>query len=339
VALIALAGIERSREPKNDPDPLSKRPPKISVLVAAKNEEKVIKRLLDVLIALDYPPDKKEILVVEDGSTDRTAEICQEYAKKHPRLVKFFHQEKSNGKPAAVNFIARKASGEVVGVFDADSVPEPDVLRKVASYFSDPQTVAVQGLIHPINARENLLTRAAAADQAFLNAVQRGKNRFSLFVQAIGPCFFIRKKALKRLKYWNENSLVEDIDLAVKLIREGKGVELAKDIGCWQECPPSLKCFVQQRLRWYRGILETAFEHSSSIIRFSRRAYDALMTLMSPIVNALALFGFLIFICSFFIPLPFGPLPFTLSYCCWLTLCLYFRHRLLFSAFGKGISN
>ncbi len=77
--------------------------PLISILVPVKNEEKVIGRLLEALMRLDYPQEKKEIVIVEDGSTDKTVEICRRYIQQYPKQMKLVHKPTSNGKPSALN--------------------------------------------------------------------------------------------------------------------------------------------------------------------------------------------------------------------------------------------
>ncbi|MGC9346151.1 MAG: glycosyltransferase, partial [Candidatus Bathyarchaeales archaeon] len=105
--------------------------PTFSIVVPVKNEEKVIGRLLDALLKVSYPADKKEVIVVEDGSTDGTLDICMEYAEEYPLNVKVLHRPFSNGKPSALNYGIKYAKGEIVGIFDADSVLAPDVLLNV----------------------------------------------------------------------------------------------------------------------------------------------------------------------------------------------------------------
>jgi len=78
--------------------------PTVSIVVPVKDEERVVGRLLRSLIRLDYPPEKREIIIVEDASTDKTFEICQRFADRYPDSVKFFHRDFSNGKPSALNY-------------------------------------------------------------------------------------------------------------------------------------------------------------------------------------------------------------------------------------------
>jgi len=101
--------------------------PAISIIVPVKDEEKVVGRLLNVLAKTDYPQDKKEIVIVEDGSIDRTGEICRKFADDHPGQVKLVRRSVSDGKPSALTEALKHVSGEIVAVFDADNIPYSNV--------------------------------------------------------------------------------------------------------------------------------------------------------------------------------------------------------------------
>ena len=101
-----------------------------SIVVPVKNEENVIGRLLNALSTLNYPADKREIIIVEDASTDNTLDICMNFAKEHNN-VRVLHRNFSNGKPSALNYGLKHAKGEIVAVFDADNVPDVDALMAV----------------------------------------------------------------------------------------------------------------------------------------------------------------------------------------------------------------
>ena len=102
--------------------------PSMSIIVPVKNEENVIGRLLKALANADYPQDKKEIIIVEDGSEDRTTEICRKFAEEHPSQVKLIRRTFSDGKPSALKDAFNHVTGEIVSVFDADNIPESDFL-------------------------------------------------------------------------------------------------------------------------------------------------------------------------------------------------------------------
>jgi cellulose synthase/poly-beta-1,6-N-acetylglucosamine synthase-like glycosyltransferase len=129
--------------------PSGKKLPTFSIIVPAKDEEKVVGRLLNSLLKLDYPSEKKDIVVVEGGSTDRTVKICSEYAAQYSDQIRLIHQSVSNGKPSALNYALKHVKGEIVAVFDADNVLEPDLLLR-RQRFSEPVcTLDGQLLLRP----------------------------------------------------------------------------------------------------------------------------------------------------------------------------------------------
>jgi len=198
--------------------------PTFSIVVPVRDEEKVVDRILKALFKLDYPPEKKEIILVEDGSIDKTPEICREYAKRHQNCIKFIRQHVSKGKPSALNCALKHARGKIVAVFDADNVPEPDVLLRAAEYFEDPSIAAVQGTPCAINANENMLTKFVSYEEAVrFRAYFQGKDALSLFVPLTGSCQFIRRDVLEEVGGWNEEALSEDMEMSVKLGQGGSG--------------------------------------------------------------------------------------------------------------------
>ena len=156
--------------------------PSFSIIVPVKNEENVIHRLLNSLSTLNYPINKREIIIVEDGSTDKTNEICMNYAKEYAN-VKILHKPVSNGKPSALNFGLAQAKGDLVAVFDADNVPAHNALITVVEYFKDSKVAAVQGRTASINPKENMLAQFIAYEEAvWCEAYLRGKDVLNLFV-------------------------------------------------------------------------------------------------------------------------------------------------------------
>ena len=163
--------------------------PKFSIIVPTKDEELVISRCLTSLLDLDYPKDKMEIIVVDGNSTDETRNICSGFVQKYGDVIKVINEEESKGKPAALNLAMHYVTGEIVGVFDADSVPEKDVLRKVASRFIDKQVMAVQGRTTSINEKKNILTRVIASEEkAWFQSLLSGREHLQLFVPLNGSC-------------------------------------------------------------------------------------------------------------------------------------------------------
>jgi cellulose synthase/poly-beta-1,6-N-acetylglucosamine synthase-like glycosyltransferase len=115
--------------------------PSISLIVPAKNEEKVIGKCLDSLLDLDYPRKKLEIIVSVDGSTDNTVKICRKYG----RRIKVIESEPKSCKAAALNEVIPKARGEIIGIYDADCIVDRNCLKEVAKNFENNETAGVCG--------------------------------------------------------------------------------------------------------------------------------------------------------------------------------------------------
>ena len=288
---ILFAGI-RNRQ-KRSYDNVSEFP-KFSIIVPAKDESAVIGRCLEALLNLDYPEEKMEIIIVEGNSKDSTGKICADFSDKHRGTVKIICEKASRGKPAALNLALPHITGEIVGVFDADSVPEKTVLKKIASYFQDQSVAAVQGSTISLNERQNMLTRIAAMeDRAWFQGLLGGRETLKLFVPLTGSCQFIRSGILKKMGGWDESSLAEDVELALRLTKNGSTVRYASDIVSGQETPGNLKGLVAQRTRWYRGYMEAALKYGSLLEKRSRKAVDAEISLIGPFVMIVCLASYI----------------------------------------------
>jgi len=279
--------------------------PTFSIVVPVKSEERVIDRLLDALSRLSYPADKMEIIIVEDGSTDRTLDICMKYAEEHRGNVKILHRTFSNGKPSALNYGIKCAKGEIIGIFDVDSVPATDALLNVCRYFEDAAVAAVQGRTLSINAEENMLTKFISYEEAvWCETYLRGKDVLDLFVHLRGSCQFIRRNVLERLKGFDEGVLSEDMEFSARLTERGFRIRYAPDVRCWQESPADLGRLFRQRTRWFRGTMEVAFRYGKLMAKPRRKSLDAEATLFGPFVLIASLVTYLAALYGFFVPIP-----------------------------------
>jgi cellulose synthase/poly-beta-1,6-N-acetylglucosamine synthase-like glycosyltransferase len=282
--------------------------PMVSIVVPVKDEEKVIGRLLDALLKLDYPSWRREIVIVEDGSADKTVEVCEKYAGLYPGEIRLVRRPISNGKPSALNFALKHVRGEIVGVFDADGVPSPDALLKMVKYFEDSSVAAVQGKLCSINADENMLTKFLSYEgEVQFEAYYRGKDALKLFVPLSGSCQFIRREVLEEVGGWDENSLSEDTELAVRLTEKGYCIKYAPDVWSLQESPASLTQLFRQRLRWFRGTMEVWLKYGCLVKKLDRRCIDAELTLAGPYIFIPCLMGYLITLYSLLISLQPNP--------------------------------
>lgn len=308
---ILTVGLRRLRhaeqEEEKTPRVNKKKLPTFSILIPMKNEERVAERSLNASLKLDYPLQKREIIVVEDGSNDKTAEICRKYADKHPNQIRILHKSGSDGKPSALNYAVKHTKGEIIAIFDADNIPEKDALIKAASYFEDPSTAAVQGTTCAINADENLLTKFLSYEEAaWLRTYIQGKDVLNLFVPLTGSCQFLRRNVLEKVGGWDEKALSEDVEMAAKLTEKGHRIRYASDIRSWQEAPANVVQFIKQRTRWFRGYMEVALKYGKLITKINKKTIDAEITLIGPYVFILSLAGYFTAAYSFVAPSQFS---------------------------------
>jgi cellulose synthase/poly-beta-1,6-N-acetylglucosamine synthase-like glycosyltransferase len=297
---ILAAGVESLRKGKGMPKRSEKsmKMPFFSIIIPVKSEQRVIGRLLDALSRLTYRRDRFEVIIVEDGSDDETPAICSEYSQKKSLDLKILQKPFSDGKPSALNYGLKEARGDIVAIFDADSVPSPDILTNVRCYFDDSNVAAVQGRTLSVNSEQNMLTKFLSYEEtAWCEAYLRGKDVLGLFVHLRGSCQFVRRTTLERVKGFDETVLAEDVDLSARLTERGYKIRYASDVQSWQESPAHVKQLLIQRVRWFRGTMEIAFKYGRLMAKPSRRSFDAEATLFGPFVLIASL---LTYFASFF---------------------------------------
>lgn len=296
---LLVIGIKRSRggkkHNKQQVHVSEKGLPTFSLIVPAKDEALVLPRLFNALLNQDYPMEKVEVLVVENGSTDGTVQVCKKAAQETRSVVKVVHSGDAWGKPSALNSGLQAATGDIVGVFDADNIPEPDVLRKVAGYFQDESVAALQGRTLIANADVNMLTKFISyEDAAWCEGYLRGRDALGLFVHLRGSCQFVRRTVLESVGGWDARYISDDFELSAKLTEQGHLIKYAPDARSWQESPAGLKEMFTQRVRWFRGAMEVALHYGRLIRRPNWKTVDAEMMLLGPFVLILSLLGYVL---------------------------------------------
>ncbi len=264
--------------------------PKISLIVPVKNEAKVIGRLVEGFKMAKYPKDKLELIFVEDGSTDGTYELLLRYRELDPRIKVVHLRENKEGKPKALNEGLKYATGELLALMDADCVPEPDLFLKAAYEHRRGKKVLV-GHYKVINAGESFLTKLSVFEEFLWRFMSIGRTRLGLSVPLTGSFSFVDRELVLKAGGWKP-CLAEDVELGVRLLKMGfKGYFL--DGFVWLETPRSMHALVKQRIRWYRGYMETALKHLDLLTKVPRKlALDNLLMLSTPFFAILTLFSY-----------------------------------------------
>lgn len=232
--------------------------PKVTILVAAHNEDRVIERLVRALMNLNYPEDLREVIIVDDASTDSTPAILERLKKEYPslRVVRRTEEERKRapGKPAALNRGLWEATGEIVVVYDADHAPDKNAVMRLVMHFADPKVGAVMGRCKIMNRDENLLTKLIYID--YLSGYLT--NEYGREVVHSLPAFggsncAIRRSILEAYGGFNERSVTEDTDITTRLILDGYRVVYDREALSLEEAPNRLTRFIRQRYRWAFG--------------------------------------------------------------------------------------
>jgi cellulose synthase/poly-beta-1,6-N-acetylglucosamine synthase-like glycosyltransferase len=229
--------------------------PRMSIIVPAYNEEKVIRTTIEALIDADYPD--KEIIVVDDGSKDRTLAIAMEYKDR----IKVLHKE-NGGKASALNMALLYSTGDIVVIVDADTISSRSGLKYLARSMADENVVAVAGNVK-IRNKINWLTWCQALE--YLSGIQimrRGLDYFGAIYIVPGALGAFRKSKLIEAGTYHKDTLVEDFDATVKVLRSGMIVEGSNKSIAYTQAPQTFIDFYKQRKRWYRGNLQILRRHS-----------------------------------------------------------------------------
>jgi poly-beta-1,6 N-acetyl-D-glucosamine synthase len=230
---------------------------KVSIIIPAYNEEVNAVKTVKNLLLQDYPDF--EIIFVDDGSRDNTYDVISKAFGDHPR-VKIL--TKSNGgKASALNYGISHSSGDYVVCIDADTQLMYDAIRQMMKYFNDPKVVAVAGNVKVGN-RRNILTRWQSIEYTTAQNFDRRAfdylNGISVIPGAIGA---FKKSAIEEAGGFMTDTLAEDCDLTMRMLRNGGVVRNCPDAIAMTEAPETLKQFMRQRFRWSYGVMQSFWKN------------------------------------------------------------------------------
>jgi 1,2-diacylglycerol 3-beta-glucosyltransferase len=236
--------------------------PKMSLMVSAKNEEAVVGKLVKMLLSFDYPQDLYEFWVINDNSSDRTGIILDELARKHPQL-KVLHRDGTakGGKSGALNQALALTTGDIVGVFDADAVASPDLLRKIVPLFEAENIGAIQVRKSISNADENFWARGQWTEMALDSYFQQQRIACGGMGELRGNGQFVRRLALDSCGGWNEETITDDLDLTIRLHLDNWDIGILENPAVEEEGVKKAIALWHQRSRWAEGGYQRYFDY------------------------------------------------------------------------------
>lgn len=263
--------------------------PTVSLMVAAKNEEAVIGRLVKMLCELNYPRDRYEVWVIDDNSTDKTPEVLDHLTTQYPQLKVFNRPENSSGgKSGALNQVFPLTSGEFLVVFDADAQVEPDFLRRVIPVFERGDIGAIQVRKAIIQAEpqfhsqeaKNFWIQGQMAEMALDAFIQQQRAAIGGLGELRGNGQLVRREALLDCGGWNEETITDDLDLTFRLHLSGWDIEVVTEPAVYEEGVTNAIALWHQRNRWAEGGYQRYLDYWRLILRNrmgSRKTIDLAM--------------------------------------------------------------
>ena len=269
-----------------------------TVVVPAYNESAGIEAAVRSLVASDVPV---EVIVVDDGSTDGTAELVESLRLPGVRVIR----QPNAGKPAALNTGIRAASFEIVVMVDGDTVFEADTVRMLLQPFGDRRVGAVSGNAKVGN-RRGLLGRWQHIEYVVgFNLDRRLFDLAECMPTVPGAVGAFRRTALRRIGGVSDATLAEDTDLTMSLCRDGWRVVYEENAVAWTEAPATLGALWRQRYRWCYGTMQAMWRHRGALVqrgtagKLGRRGlgylllFQVLLPLLAPVVDVFAVYGLL----------------------------------------------
>ena len=279
---LAMFGFHRSilvflylRHKKNVPQPKAlyadEALPRVTVQLPLFNEMYVVERLMDSIYDLDYPRDKLEVQVLDD-SIDETQGICRrkvEELKQRGLNIHYIHREDRAGyKAGALENGLRTATGELVMVFDADFLPQPEMLRQMVHYFTDTRVGMVQARWSHLNQDYSKLTEVEAMmlDGHFV-IEHTARHRSGRFFNFNGTAGIWRISTIADAGGWQHDTLTEDMDLSYRAQLRGWNFVYLYDTISPAELPVEMNSFKSQQFRWAKGSIQVALKLLPTIMR------------------------------------------------------------------------
>ncbi|MGW5481815.1 bifunctional polysaccharide deacetylase/glycosyltransferase family 2 protein [Streptomyces sp. NPDC004008] len=298
-AVVVLIAARRHRRLRTGQRGRSWGPPvtdPVSVIVPAYNESAGIEAAVRSLLASDHPV---EIIVVDDGSTDGTADLVESLHLPGVRVIR----QQNAGKPAALNTGLAAATCDLVVMVDGDTVFEPGTVRTIVQPFADPRVGAVSGNAKVVN-RRGLLGRWQHIEYVVgFNLDRRLFDLAECMPTVPGAVGAFRRRALLDLGGVSDVTLAEDTDLTMALCRAGWRVIYEEGAVAWTEAPASLNALWRQRYRWCYGTLQAMWKHRGALVqrgasgKLGRRGlvylllFQVLLPLLAPVVDIFAVYG------------------------------------------------
>lgn len=257
---LLITYFEIREEIKFEKDHMSKgitRYPSVSVIVPSYNEELTVEATVHSLLSLDYPKDKLEILLIDDGSKDKTWEVMKKF-ENHPQ-IRIFKKE-NGGKHTALNFGLDNVTTELVGCLDADSFVDSQALKSIIPYFNDPEIMAVAPSLK-VHEPQTVLQHVQKVEYSWGVLLRRMLSSLNAMYVTPGPFSIFRIEVFKKLGGYRNAHYGEDMEIAMRMQQNRYRIVNAMHAVVYTVTPPKLKPLYKQRRRWTYSFINNTIDY------------------------------------------------------------------------------
>lgn len=253
--------------------------PTVSVIVPCYNEEQTVAKTVMSLLKLDYPKEKLDIIIVNDGSTDHTTQVLKRFAK-HSQ-IRIFHKE-NGGKYTALNLGLSNSSTQMVGCLDADSFVSKDALKQIVSYFEDKDVMAVVPSV-VVQDPTNIVQLIQKVEYNWGILLRKIFSYLGALYITPGPFSIFRREVFDTIGNYKHAHLTEDLEIALRMQKHHYKIVNAHNARIHTVAPKTIKSLYRQRLRWTYGFLKNAIDYRSL---FFKKEYGNLGVFALPMATA-----------------------------------------------------
>ena len=268
--------------------------PSVTIVVPCWNEEKTVSKTVSSLLELNYPKDKLQIFLIDDGSTDNTWKAIQEF-QGNPNIKIF--QKENGGKYTALNLGLQNSQSEFFGGLDADSIAHPEALIRIMSYFEKDSSIMAVAPAVVVNNPEKIIQSAQKAEYHMGLYLKK----MLCFLGAInvtpGPLTIFRRKVFDDLGPYRHGHNTEDMEIAYRMQKNRYRIEHCNDAYVHTNTPPSIQRLYKQRLRWIYGFINNTIDYRNVLFK-KRYGNFSIFTLPMGIISIFSvsyLFGRIVY--------------------------------------------
>lgn len=282
--LVFVENISRIKKEYSEKIKLS-RYPLVSVLVPAWNEEKTVRKTLFSLSKLDWPKDKIEIIVINDGSTDKTSQVVKTFMSRHPKENIILHEQENKGKGASLNVGLKILKGEFFTCLDADSFVESQTLKHMIHWHLKEDDVAITTPIMKIYKPKTFIQKLQRLEYISGMFLTKLMSYIDSNYVAPGPFSTYKTKIIREMGGFDEDNLVEDQEIAYRAQLYHHRIIQVPNAIVNTVGPSTFKKFRSQRNRWYKGTILNIIKYRKMMFK---KEYGHFGMYQLPIVNVLA---------------------------------------------------